>query len=614
MTTPRRRLIAAMISLMVALGATPVAAADPTPAPAASPEPASDPGQLTSPMTVHAEMLAAEEGQSFAFEPGDTPQALPPTGAPSVQGESGTGSIAALPNGLSHEVFGYLPYWALSSSLRQYLRYDLVTSIAYFGVPVNADGTLSSSGEGWSGWASANMTDVINRAHARGVRVLLTVTMMAWDGNYTPMSTLLTSASNRDRLAGQIAAAVKARNADGVNLDFEPMPNSLEAAYTAFVRDVKAKLLGTGAGSYLTVAATGGAASWDEGYDLVGLTASGAADAIMAMGYDFNWSGSARAGGVAPIDSPYVLDVGGAMAAYRSRLPGSKIIWGVPYYGRAWTTTGAELNARTCRSTGSCTAATWAPRYVDALQAVAEHSRAWDPNGQVPWYTYWSNTYSAWVQGYYDDAQSLSAKYALVKAHGMRGVGIWHLLMDVERPELWSALKASFGNLPFTDIGGSAFIDDITWILEHGITNGCGDGRFCPTESVTRAQMASFVARALNLPATSSDYFSDDGGSLHQPDINRLAAAGITNGCGGGRYCPNDSVTRAEMASFIARALNLPAASTDYFSDDNGSTHEANINRLAAAGVTNGCAGGRYCPLQAVTREQMAAFLHRALD
>ena len=68
------------------------------------------------------------------------------------------------------------------------------------------------------------------------------------------------------------------------------------------------------------------------------------------------------------------------------------------------------------------------------------------------------------------------------------------------------------------------------------------------------------------------------------------------------------------MASFIARALNLPAASTDYFSDDNGSTHEANINRLAAAGVTNGCAGGRYCPLQAVTREQMAAFLHRALD
>jgi hypothetical protein len=68
------------------------------------------------------------------------------------------------------------------------------------------------------------------------------------------------------------------------------------------------------------------------------------------------------------------------------------------------------------------------------------------------------------------------------------------------------------------------------------------------------------------------------------------------------------------MASFIARALSLPAATADYFSDDAGSIHEPNINRLAMAGISNGCAGGLYCPLDAVTREQMAAFLHRALD
>ena len=59
-----------------------------------------------------------------------------------------------------------------------------------------------------------------------------------------------------------------------------------------------------------TVATTGGAASWDEGYDLAALVAPGAADAIMAMGYDFNWSGSSRAGGVSPLDSPYVLVTG----------------------------------------------------------------------------------------------------------------------------------------------------------------------------------------------------------------------------------------------------------------------------------------------------------------
>ena len=94
------------------------------------------------------------------------------------------------------------------------------------------------------------------------------------------------------RLVSDIASTVAARNADGVNLDFEPVPNSLQSQYTTFVREVKAALVGSGVGSYLTVAATGGAAAWDEGYDLAGLTAAGAADAIMVMGYDFSWAGS----------------------------------------------------------------------------------------------------------------------------------------------------------------------------------------------------------------------------------------------------------------------------------------------------------------------------------
>ena len=101
---------------------------------------------------------------------------------------------------------------------------------------------------------------------------------------------------------------------------------------------------------------------------------------------------------------------------------------------------------------------------------------------------------------------------------------------------------------------------------------------------------------------------------LEEADINRLAAAGITNGCGSGLYCPNSAVTRDQMASFIARALSLAPTTTNYFSDDNASVHEADINRVAAAGITNGCAVSLYCPTQVITREQMAAFIHRALD
>lgn len=169
-------------------------------------------------------------------------------------------------------------------------------------------------------------------------------------------------------------------------------------------------------------------------------------------------------------------------------------------------------------------------------------------------------------------------------------------------------------NGTFSDTSGSPFLADIEWLVDAGITNGCGWGQFCPVEAVSRAQMASFIARADALPSAARDYFPDDAGMIFEPDINRVAQAAITNGCGGGMYCPAPGVTREEMASFLVRALSLPATSVNYFADDEGSPHEDAINRLAAAGITNGCAPSRYCPSVTVTREEMAAFLHRAFD
>jgi glucose/arabinose dehydrogenase len=166
---------------------------------------------------------------------------------------------------------------------------------------------------------------------------------------------------------------------------------------------------------------------------------------------------------------------------------------------------------------------------------------------------------------------------------------------------------------PFTDVVTSKFIDDITWLAYEGITSGCSATTFCPNGIVTRGQMATFLSRALDLPATSTDFFDDDEGSTHEGNINRIAAAGITSGCDANSFCPDGLVTRGQMASFLARAFNLPATGTDFFDDDDTNKHEANINRIAAAGITGGCGGNNYCPNGLVTRGQMAAFLHRAL-
>ena len=117
----------------------------------------------------------------------------------------------------------------------------------------------------------------------------------------------------------------------------------------------------------------------------------------------------------------------------------------------------------------------------------------------------------------------------------------------------------------------------------------------------------------MDLPGSSRNYFTDDNASTHERSINALAAAGITAGCAGTRFCPDGLVTRAQMATFLSRALDLPATSTDFFTDDRGSLHEAAINRLAASGITSGCGPDRYCPSGIVTRGQMAAFLRRGL-
>ena len=165
---------------------------------------------------------------------------------------------------------------------------------------------------------------------------------------------------------------------------------------------------------------------------------------------------------------------------------------------------------------------------------------------------------------------------------------------------------------PFTDIADSPFKSDIEWVYFEGITSGCTATTYCPEGFVTREQMASFLARALKLSGSAPDAFTDDESSIHEPNINLVAKAGIATGCAPGKYCPTGLVSREQMASFLARALKLSGSAPDAFTDDETSIHEPNINLVAREGVATGCGNNKYCPTQNVTRGQMAAFLHRA--
>jgi hypothetical protein len=168
----------------------------------------------------------------------------------------------------------------------------------------------------------------------------------------------------------------------------------------------------------------------------------------------------------------------------------------------------------------------------------------------------------------------------------------------------------------FTDIGSTIHATAIKELHALGHLHGCDYRKACPHELLSRGEAAAFLSRTLNLPAATKDYFNDDGGSTFEGVINRLAAAGITKGCNppaNSRYCPDRTMTRAEFASMMVRALALGGSAADTFSDDTGHSAEHDINVFAAAGITKGCGSGRFCPDSALPRDESATFFHRSL-
>ena len=185
----------------------------------------------------------------------------------------------------------------------------------------------------------------------------------------------------------------------------------------------------------------------------------------MVMGYDYHWSGSTTTGPVAPLAGWGTYNVAWTIADYvRWGAPRSRMLLGVPYYGYRWPTASGDAGAATS-GTGTALA------YSTVVQEAEAHGRLWDATSSTPWYR---EQTPQWRQGWYDDAQSLGAKYARVVSEELAGVGIWALGYDGTRPELWGALADAFrpppaavgdGPLPALRLDPNPFRDAISFRL-----------------------------------------------------------------------------------------------------------------------------------------------------
>ena len=177
----------------------------------------------------------------------------------------------------------------------------------------------------------------------------------------------------------------------------------------------------------------------------------------------------------------------------------------------------------------------------------------------------------------------------------------------------------------FNDVPeGAPFYNEIGRLSARGVTLGCGNGNYCPNDPVLREQMAAFIIRALgdfNPPTPPDQRFADvPPSNPFYNFIDALAVRQVTLGCGGGNYCPTDPVLREQMAAFLIRALgefNPPTPPFQRFNDvPPSNSFYSFIDRLAVLNITMGCSANPplFCPASEVTRAQMAAFLVRAFN
>jgi hypothetical protein len=186
--------------------------------------------------------------------------------------------------------------------------------------------------------------------------------------------------------------------------------------------------------------------------------------------------------------------------------------------------------------------------------------------------------------------------------------------LSLQYDEVKVSTSGRVGCLPaFTDIGTTIHAKSIRELHALGHLHGCDYRKACPHREMTRGEAAAFLARTLKLPAANKDFFNDDMGNTFEKDIDRLAAAGITKGCAPRKYCPDRNMTRAEFASMMVRALGIGGPASDAFGDDEGHTAEGDINSFAAAGLTKGCGSDRFCPDSALPRDESASFFYRSL-
>ncbi len=229
--------------------------------------------------------------------------------------------------------------------------------------------------------------------------------------------------------------------------------------------------------------------------------------------------------------------------------------------------------------------------------------------------------YGTLAGGATTDCNGATGDCYLMTVSGTRPVAHWDVTFteNLSSGGIGTTWTVHVGN-SFTDVPTThPFYLYVETLFHMQVTSGCGAGIYCPATPVTRAQMAVFLLKTQHGPGYMPPACTGEFGDVPCPSqyadwIEQLHNEGITGGCGNGNYCPDNPVTRAQMAVFLLKTEHgssyVPPACTGIFNDVPCPSQYANwIEQLFNEGITGGCGNDDYCPDASVLRGQMAVFL-----
>jgi hypothetical protein len=358
----------------------------------------------------------ADAGNAVLEQLGASGAAVLPaaTGAPTPA----TTAEADQPPLAARENFAFAPYWTLAQAPTFVLTG--LSTIAYFAVGVNPDGSLDESGAGWSGFESQDLVELISRAHAAGERVVLTVN----DFGQGSLNALTSSPTAAATLSGALIPLLQAKSLDGVNFDFEGDGRADQSGLTALIAGVSGALRAADPHWQVTMDTYASSAGDAGGFYDIGALAP-YVDAFFVMDYELNLAGSPSA--ASPLTSG-AFSTETTLEQYTRAVPASKVIVGLPFFGIDWPTTNGTMAAD---------AAGPATDIADS-QAQGNGPQYWDPVTGTAWTSYLVG--SQWHESYYEGEYGLYQAALAAAQAGARGVGIWALGMENDAPQMIASM------------------------------------------------------------------------------------------------------------------------------------------------------------------------------